>query len=81
MIEDLKKLAWIVKSEEEKRERLMAQLKADGLVKHYLWCEREVERIEFLKTQRERSLYLKSLFSSVLWGLGKSSKTYEMVII
>ena len=69
--EELKKLSEVIKLEQDRKEEFLKKIKEEGLLKHYYWCERELERNDNIITNREKSLYMKSLFGAVLWGLGK----------
>ena len=47
----------------------LSSVKDESMLKYYDECERESYNVDFIKTERERSLYCRALFEAIIWGL------------
>ena len=64
---EAKALSDKIKSDREKREKLIVTLDNAELAPEYEWCEREAQRCEFLNNV-EKCAYRNALFAAVIWG-------------
>lgn len=64
---EAKALSDKIKSDREKREKLIVTLDNAELAPEYEWCEREAQRCDFLNNI-EKCAYRNALFDAVIWG-------------
>lgn len=64
---EAKALSDKIKSDREKREKLIVTLDNAELAPKYEWCEREAQRCDFLNNI-EKCAYRNALFDAVIWG-------------
>lgn len=64
---EAKALSDKIKSDREKREKLIITLDNAELAPEYEWCEREAQRCDFLNNI-EKCAYRNALFDAVIWG-------------
>ena len=64
---EAKALSDKIKSEREKREKLIFTLDNAELAPEHEWCEREAQRCDFLNNI-EKCAYRNALFDAVIWG-------------
>lgn len=64
---EAKALSDKIKSDRGEREKLIVTLDNAELAPEYEWCEREVQRCDFLNN-KEKRVYLNALFEAVKWG-------------
>ena len=64
---EAKALSDKIKSDREKREKLIVTLDNAELTPEYKWCEREAQRCDFLNNI-EKCAYRNALFDAVIWG-------------